>query len=86
MMGVVLRDGLSRSVEGLDGFGSRSAWRRMWRLCNELSTRRDPGHGVARKRRMPEATGCCDQECPPWPSRDPDKEVSDGHNDWDRSA
>jgi hypothetical protein len=52
-----------RSVRGLDGFGSRGAWRRLRRLVNELSARRDPGCGVARKRRTPEAIRC-DQECP----------------------
>ena len=53
----VLRGGLSRSVGVLDGFGSRCAWQLIVGcLCYELSTRRDSGHGVARKRRTPEAT------------------------------
>ena len=34
-------------------------------ICWPVGT---PGRGVARKRRTPEATACCDQECPPWPS------------------
>ena len=44
-----------------------------WCLWNELSARRDPGCGVARKRRTPEAIRC-DQECPPR-LRDLEKEV-----------
>jgi hypothetical protein len=82
MMGVVLRGGLSRSVgvstglaldvPGVDG-----------RLWNELSTRRDPGHGVARKRRTPEATVVVIRSAHRGRHVTPTRRFSDGHNDWD---
>jgi hypothetical protein len=56
MMWLVLRGCWFRSVGVPTGLALDVPDVGSGRLVNELSARRDPGHGVARKRRTPEAT------------------------------